>query len=79
MRVDAGEVEVSGDKEDDGAHRLERAVSPGPALGGLEQSVDGFAPPPPPPPPPPFTTRNDRNSAHITAFLLLPSATLQMF
>jgi leucyl-tRNA synthetase len=45
VRVDAGEVEVSGDQEDDGAHGFERAISPGSALGGLKQSVDGFEEP----------------------------------
>ena len=45
MRVDAGEIEVSGDQEDDGAHRFERAISPGSALGGLKQSIDGFEEP----------------------------------
>ena len=42
MRVEAREVELAGDQEDDGAHGVEPGVAAGLALGGLEQAVDGF-------------------------------------
>ena len=40
VRVDAGEVELAGDEEDDGADGAEAPVSSRLALGGLEQAVD---------------------------------------
>jgi hypothetical protein len=42
MWVDIGEVEFSGEKEDDGADSGEGGITTGFAFGGLEESVDGF-------------------------------------
>ena len=42
MRVDGMEVEFSGNQEDDRADRRDARKSPCPALGCLEQTVDGF-------------------------------------
>src|SRR5665213_3369524 len=42
MGNEAGEVEFAGDEKDDGADGAEPAVSASLALGGLEQTIDGF-------------------------------------
>lgn len=40
--VDGLEVELTGNKERDGAYGLEVRVAPGLLLGGLEQAIDSF-------------------------------------
>ena len=42
MWVDLAEIELAGEQEDDGADGGERAITPGLALSGLEQTVDSF-------------------------------------
>ena len=42
IRVERGEVELSCDKEDHGPHGGEARVAAGLALGGLEQTIEGF-------------------------------------
>ena len=42
MRVEAGEIELASDEEQDGAHRREAHITAGLTLGGLKQTVDGL-------------------------------------
>src|SRR5262249_42942687 len=42
MRIEAAEVELAGDQEDDGLDRVEAREAAGAALGGLEQAIEGF-------------------------------------
>lgn len=45
MRVEPLEIEFASDEEDDGAHRRKAGVPARLALGGLEQSIEGFEEP----------------------------------
>ena len=45
MRVEPLEIDFAGDEEDDGAHRRKAGVPSRLALGGLEQSIEGFEEP----------------------------------
>jgi hypothetical protein len=42
MRVEAGEIELTGDEKEDSEHRFQASVSVCLALGGLKRTVDGF-------------------------------------